>query len=168
MSKWSFQVATMTPAASADGANLAGGWMALGGGSASQYIKVQEIQETGQAAATSANIMLWARDSLLGGTLTALATPNSNGPLDANTAVLAAPNTAFIAATTVPQRSNSITTAKLNLSFNAFGGILRWQAAPDEEWGIFGSAVTLGESSLSGFTGTGTGAMGAHVIFEVK
>jgi hypothetical protein len=170
MSKWSFNVMTMTPAASADNALLAGGWMALGGGSATQYIKVQEIQEVGQAVATSANIMQFARDSTAGATPTALTanSGNSMGPLDASTAVLAAPNTAFIAATTAPTRSGSITAAKLNMSFNAFGGILRWQAAPDEEWGIITATGPAGESSLSGFTGTGTGAMGAHIIFEVK
>jgi len=171
MSKWSFDNVTFSPSAGvADAVAVTGGFMALGGGSATQYIKVQEIQEVGQAVATSANIMLWARDSTFGVTPTALATPNSMGPIDQNTAVLAAPNTAYVAAATGPQRSSSTTVAKLNMSFNAFGGILRWQAAPDEEWGIYGTSTTggAGESSLSSFTGSGTGAMGCHIIFEVK
>jgi hypothetical protein len=62
----------------------------------------------------------------------------------------------------------SITTGKLNLSFNGFGGIIRWQAAPDEEWGIYGTATTFGESSLSGFTETGAGPIGCSIIYEVK
>ena len=170
MSKWSFDVATQSPAAGvADNTTVgASGFWALLGGSGTQYIKVQEIQLNGQAVATSANILLWARDSTIAATPTTLATPNSLGPLDANTAVLAAAPAGIVAATTGPFRSNSITVAKLNMSMNAFGGILRWQAAPDEEWGMLGNTASNGESSLSAFTGSGTGAIGFHCVFEVK
>jgi hypothetical protein len=172
MAKWSFQVVTQSPAAGvADNTNEgASGFWNLVGGSATQYIKVQEIQLNGQAVATSANILVWSRDTTAAGTPTALATPNSIGPMDANTAALGAPAVGTVAATTGPFRSNSASVGKLNLSMNAFGGILRWQAAPDEEWGMYGSAATNagGDSSLSSFTGSGTGAIGFHCVFEVK
>jgi hypothetical protein len=112
--------------------------------------------------------MLWARSQQLGVTPT-LSAPSSLGPMDALTAVLSSPPVGSWAAASGPQRSVATTDAKLNMSFNAFGGILRWQAAPGEEWGQFGntSAAPLGESSLSAFTGFTPGLMGAHVIFEI-
>jgi hypothetical protein len=54
----------------------------------------------------------------------------------------------------------------LNLSFNAFGGIVRWVAAPGEEISTVGNTQPLGEVSLSAFTGGTAGLMGAHVVYE--
>jgi len=54
----------------------------------------------------------------------------------------------------------------LNLSFNAFGGIVRWVAAPEEVIDIVGNTASLGEVSLSAFTGGTTGLLGAHMIYE--
>jgi hypothetical protein len=55
----------------------------------------------------------------------------------------------------------------LNLSFNAFGGIVRW-AAPDEHGVLrmLGNTASLGELSLSAYTGGTPGLMGAHIIYE--
>jgi hypothetical protein len=87
-------------------------------------------------------------------------------PLDSSTAALAAPPTIFNkAATNKPQRSASVG-GVLNLSFNAFGGIVRWVAAPGSEIGFVGQSASLGQLSLSAFTGGTTGLMGAHMIFE--
>lgn len=168
MAKWSFGVGTFTPTATADTANLASNtYMALGAGSATQMINVIEIYEAGLAAASSINQMTFARDSTLGVGPTALASPNTNGPLNPNTATLAAPQTAFVAITpgTLPQRSSVATQPRLNLSFNAFGGIVRWVAAPGEEWMIYGTTVSASESTLSSPSGT-AGAMSAHIIYE--
>ena len=82
------------------------------------------------------------------------------------TAALAAPALTFVASTTKPQRSTLASAGRLNLSFNAFGGIVRWVAAPGEEWGIVGVTVNLSESSLSAFTGSSSGLMGAHIVYE--
>jgi hypothetical protein len=152
-----------------DGTTLGtSGYAVLQGGSATQYVKVNSILLTGQATTSSVNLHLWARDSTLGTAPSALVSPNSNGPKDANTAALAAPAVFYVACpTTGPTRSNSITLAKLNLSFNSFGGILFWQTAPGDEWGIYGSAVNTGESSLSTFPTSGTGAIGISINYEV-
>ncbi len=73
--------------------------------------------------------------------------------MDAATAALAAPVlTGNTNATNKPQRSSTL--KLLNQSFNAFGGILRWVAAPGEEISIVGNTASLGELSLSSFTGS--------------
>ena len=86
--------------------------------------------------------------------------------LDAATAALAAPPSTFNkAATNKPQRSATLG-GLLNLSFNAFGGIVRWVAAPGEEISMVGNTASLGEVSLSAFTGGTAGLLGAHMIYE--
>lgn len=167
MARRSFQVSTFTPTATADATNLANTtYMAIGAANATSGVSVIEIYMGGQAAASSLNFMNFARDSTLGATLTALASPNSDGPLNTLTPAAQVGGLTFVGATTNPQRSNTTTSAKLNLAFNAFGGIVRWVAAPGEEWGIIGVTVSVSESSLSCNTGTTAGAMGAHIIYE--
>jgi hypothetical protein len=109
--------------------------------------------------------MLLSRDSQVAtGSLTADTTLN-DAPLDAATAALSSAVAAFNkAATNKPQRSSTL--HLLNLSFNAFGGIVRWVAAPGEEISMVGNTASLGELSLSAFTGGTTGLLGAHMIYE--
>jgi hypothetical protein len=167
MAKRSFQAATFTPTATADTSNLATAtFMSLGAANATQLLKVIEIYEGGQASASSINIMQWARDSTLVVTATALASPNSDGPMSSFSAALAATPIPAIAGATLPQRSAIVTAARLNLSLNTFGGIVRWVAAPGEEWDIYGVTASLSESSLSAFTGGSAGLMGAHIVYE--
>lgn len=168
MAKRIFQVPTFTPTATADTATtLANGThMAIGASGATAGLNVVEIMIGGQATSSNAMLMMFARDHVLGATLTALAAPASDGPMDTRTAPLAAVPLTFTAATTPPQRSALTTAARLNFSFNAFGGVVRWQAAPGEEWGITGVTVDVSESSLSNFTGGASAAVGAHIIYE--
>jgi hypothetical protein len=167
MAKRVFQAATFTPTATADGVALANAtYLAIEAGSATQQINVVEIYEGGQASASSINIMHFARNLTNATTPTALAAPNGDGPMATATAALAAPPVTYVAAATGPQRTNTALTARLNLSFNAFGGLVRWQAAPGEEWGITGTTVSVAPSSLSAFTGGSPGLMGAHMVYE--
>ncbi len=169
MAKRSFQQVNWTPGATADATNLANGsFMALQGGSATQLLNVIEIYEAGMAGASSPTFMEWSRASTNGANNSALAAPASDGPLSPATAALAAPPVSFtaVAGGTGPQRSNATTDARLQLGLNAFGGIVRWVAAPGEEWGILGTATPLGESLLSAFTGGTVGAINSHVIYE--
>jgi hypothetical protein len=58
----------------------------------------------------------------------------------------------------------------LSLPFNAFGGVIRWVAAPGEEIETYGSVAHAegtvgGEFIISAFTGS-PGAIGGHMIFE--
>lgn len=161
MARWSANQPTWTPVAFADAANMADTqYHAFQGGSSTQRTNLLEVYMGGQAGASSPSIMLVARDSTIGVTLSV----GRFAALDPATAALAAPPVCFNTATTKPQRSATL--SLLNLSFNAFGGIVRWVAAPGEEIGILGNTASFGEFSLSAFTGGTPGAMGSHFILE--
>lgn len=165
MAKWVFDVATWTPTAVADTANYTdNGYMGLMGGSTTQRIDIYEVYIGGQAGASTPSFMMLSRDSTVQATPTALTTGQSNGGLDPATAALAAPQVAFTASTTKPQRSATL--AKLNLSFNAFGGIVRYLAPPGGEFKILGNTASLGEASLSAYTGGTPGLLGADMKYE--
>jgi hypothetical protein len=165
MAKRSVSINTLTPTATADATNLADATypFLLQGGSATQRSTILEIYMSGQAAAAAATIMVLARDSTVAAT-NSLGTGQHDAALDAATAALAAPALTGNTNTTKPQRSATL--HLLNLTFNAFGGIVRWVAAPGEEPSIVGNTASLGEVSLSAFTGGTPGAMGAHMIYE--
>lgn len=167
MAKRSLAVMTVTPTATADTTNLVDSTYmgALQGGSTTQRVNIIEIMLTGQAGASSPSLMVFSRDSQVAtGSLTKT-TNTTDSNLDANTAALAAPVAAFDkAATNKPQRG--VNDHLLNLAYNAFGGIVRWVAAPGEEITIYGTAALIGQVSLSAFTGGTTGLMGSHIIYE--
>jgi len=165
MAKRSLSVATFTPTATADTTNLVDNtyFGVIQGGSTTQRVNILEVQLGGQAAASAPSIMVLARDSTVAATIS-LGTGQNDAPLDAATAALAAPTLVGNVATTKPQRS--VSAKLLNYSFNAFGGIVRWVAAPGEEISLVGNAVNLGEVSLSAFTGGTPGLMGGHIIYE--
>lgn len=167
MAKRAFHANNYTPTAQADTSALTNAtYQAIKGGSATQLIYIVDVQIAGFAGSSSPTIMQLARASTLETTPTALAAPNSDGPMHPSTAALAAPPVTFVAAATGPQRSATTTDAKLELGLNAFGGIVRWQAAPGEEWGIITATAPLGESILSAFTGGTVGAVSSHIIYE--
>jgi hypothetical protein len=140
--------------------------MGLMGGSTTQILTIIEVYMGGQAGASSPSIMLLSRDSTVQATPTALTGGQSNAAINPATAALAAPQVAFTASTTKPQRSTTL--HLLNLSFNAFGGIVRWVAAPGEEIKTLGNTASFGEVSLSAFTGGTPGLMGSHIIYETE
>ena len=165
MAKWSWKKSSWTPTAVADTiAFTDGGYMGLIGGSTTQRIDVYEVYMGGVAGASSPSLMVVSRDSTVEGTPTALSTGESNAALDPATAALAAAQIAFTASTTKPQRSATLGLA--TLPFNAFGGIVRWVAAPGSEFKMLGNAASFGELSLSAFTGGTPGLMGAHLLYE--
>jgi hypothetical protein len=167
MAKRIFQQASWCPAATADTTNLiTANYMSLGAANATQVLKVLEIYIGGQASASTIEIMQWARDSTLVASPTALAAPNSGGPASTFTGPLSTVPIATVSGGTLPQRSALTTAARLCLNFNSFGGIVRWVAAPGEEWDIYGISVSVSESSLSNYTGGGAGRLGAHVVYE--
>lgn len=165
MAKRSFKCSTWTPVAVADTAAMTdAGYMGLMGGSSTQKLTIFEVYMGGQAGSSAPTIMLLSRDSTVQATPTALSTGNSDAAFDPSTAALAAPAVSFVASTTKPQRSATL--GLLNLSFNAYGGIVRWVAAPGEEIGVLGNTASLGEVSLSAYTGGTPGLMGSHIIYE--
>lgn len=161
----SFSVATWTPVAVADTvAYTDNGYMGLMGGSSTQVITIQEVYMGGQAGTGAPCIMLLSRDSTVQATSTALTTGDSDAALDPATAALAAPPVAFHASTTKPQRSATL--HLLNLSFNANGSLVRWVPYPGREPKLLGNTASLGEISLSAYTGGTPGLLGSHILYE--
>lgn len=169
MSKRLFQQSTFTPTQQVDQV-LTGSWMAIKAGSATDILKIGKIILGGQAASASINAMCLARSSTLAITPTALALPNSDSTVNvAATAATTLP-VAFVAAATAPNRSPAVTVARLNLVFNAFGGIMTWQTNPgsEEEWVSVGVATTSNsESVLSAYNVGAPGAMSGEFFYEV-
>src|SRR5207253_235744 len=168
MGKWSTGQVNWTPTATADTTALATNtYAALGGGTSTQRLECIEFYIAGVAGASSPTFLMFARDSTVGTSVTALAAPAFQGPLDAVGQALVATPSSFVSAGGPPQRSAVTTLARLNLALNAFGGIVRWVAAPGEEFSIVGNTASLGEASLSAFTGGTVGLINHHIIYEV-
>ena len=165
MAKWSFEVATWTPVAVADATNFTvNGFKAFAGTNGTQRIDIVEVYMGGQATSSAPTYMQLARDSTVGATVsTSSAIGFANAALDPATSALVT-TLAYTSSTTLPQRS--ATGGRLNLTFNAFGGIVRYVPAPGSEFKMLGSSASFGEASLSAFTGGTPGAIGSHIIYE--
>jgi len=170
MSKRLFQVSSFTPAQQADGVLAAGSFAALKAGSSTDILKIGKVLLMGQASSSAVTATCLARSSTLAITPTALALPNTDGPANiAATAVTTVP-VAMVAAATAPNRSAAVTIPRLNLTFNAFGGIIQWQTNPgsEEEWTSVGSATTSNsETVLSSANVGAAGLIGANIFYEV-
>lgn len=150
-----------TPVAVADATNFtSAGFFALQGGVSTQVNRITEIYMGGQATSSAPTPMILARDSTVGATLSVgLVVPTNPAAV-----LIANPPVAFTTATTKPQRSATL--QLLQLGFNAFGGIVRWVAAPGYEIGMLGAAASFGEISLSCMTGGTPGSLTPHMMFE--
>jgi len=143
-------------------------FMALKGAS-NQLVDVNEVKISGMASASTLAGFVLKRASTNETTPTALATASaSDGFMFPNASALSSSVTTFIAAATGPIGSNAVTDATLDLGLNGFGGILRWNAAPGQEWKIQGSAAPGQESVLyNSLTSLGANvAANAHIIYE--
>lgn len=166
MARYSFATSSVTPTATADTTNLVDStYLAyLQGGNSSMRLNISEIYMGGEAASSSSpTIMVLGRNSTVS---TGTAGGGFSAVLDAsNTAPGTTARVGNTAATTKPQRSSTL--HLLHLSYNAYGGIVRWVARPGEEISVVGNTQPLGEVSLSAFTGGTPGAMSSHVLYEV-
>ena len=67
MAKWTFAVPTITMTAAADNVSLTtGAYMAIQGGSSTQFIDLLEFMIHGQAVSSAVAILLLGRDSTIG------------------------------------------------------------------------------------------------------
>lgn len=166
MARWNSQITSWTPVGYADTTAMStnSSYHNIFGGSGTQRTNILEVYLGGQATSSNANYMVLARLSTI--TTTPALGTNAKNPvaLDPATAALAAMPTTVSSAGTGGQRSSTL--YLLNLSFNAFGGIVRWVAAPGEEIGMLGNTASFGETDLSAFTASGTGLMGSNMIIE--
>lgn len=163
MAKRSAAAQTITCTAVADAANFTdlGYPFVLQGASSTQRTAVIELYLGGESTSSTATTMVFGRDSTIGATSSGATT--FDAALDPATAALAAPVVVSNGFTTKPQRSATLGHL-LQLSFNAFGGIVRWVAAPGEEIYAVGNTASLGELSLT--SKTGAGILSAHAIYE--
>jgi hypothetical protein len=170
MSKRIFQVSSFTPLQQADGAMAVGSYAAIKAGSATDILKIGKVLLEGQASSSAVTATMLARSSTLGITPTTLALPNTDGPANiAATAVTTAP-IPFTVAATPPVRSPIVSIPRLNLTFNAFGGIIQWQTNPgsEEEWVSVGVATTSNSETLLSSANVGAaGLIGANIFYEV-
>lgn len=158
---------TLTPTATADTTNLVDSTYqtAIQGGNSTQRWNIVEVYLGGQAGASSPSIMLLSFDSQVAtGSLTA-DTALTDTVSDGSTTALGTTIKVFNkAATNKPQRD--VAKHLANLSFNAFGGIVRLNWPLDQQFVGVGNTASFGEMSLSAFTGGTTGLMGSHIIYE--
>ena len=168
MAKRLFHATNWTPTATGDTTNLANGtYMALQGGTSTQLINILEVLIDGQATTSAPTFLQLARDSTVMATPTALAAPNGDGPMHPSTVALSAPPVSAVSAGTSPQRSAATSQGRLELGLNAFGGIMKWNPyTPDMAISILGNTASLGEMSLSSYTGGTVGPISAHIIYE--
>jgi hypothetical protein len=165
MAKRIFVSAGWTPTGVADATNFTdNGYKALQNGGSTQLTKIVEIDITGLASASAPTPLLYSFDSTLGATALALGTNDTDAFIHASATALSTTVTAFSSSTTKPQRSNAARI--LNLGLNAFGGIRRWVAAPDEEIWMYGTATSKGETSLSCYNNGTPGLIASHIIYE--
>jgi hypothetical protein len=169
MAKRVFTSAGLTFGATAAGsAATTSQFMAVKGASGTQITDVLEVLFSGKATASTVAAIELARASTLETTPTTLAAPHSDGPMHFATAALGSPVVTFVAAATGPTPSNTVTDAKLNLGLNLFGGIIRWNASPTQQWTLVGNTAPGGESVLwnSSTAGGSSGLGDAHIIYE--
>jgi hypothetical protein len=159
---------TANAAGSAIGTPGTPSWMGVKGASGTQITDVLEILFSGKATSSIVAAIEFCRASTLETTPTTLAAPHSDGPMHFATAALTAPVVTFVAAATGPTPSNTVTDGKINLGLNLFGGIIRWNAAPTQQWTIVGNTAPGGESLLfnSSTAGGSAGLGDAHIIYE--
>jgi hypothetical protein len=135
-------------------------------GTATQIVDVDEVLVSGTATASTVGAFVLCQISTFATGPTALASPNSDGPLVQN----ATPTiqTSYItASTTNPTPSSSATAPKINLGINMFGGIVRWNAAPTQQWTCVGNAAPGGAILINATAGSGaSGTANAHIIYE--
>jgi hypothetical protein len=144
--------------------------MTLLGASATQMTDVLEVLISGQNTSSNIGAFTLIRSSgTVAATPAAFVNPDSDGPMVPATAALAAPVVTAVGFTTNPQASATTTDGRLNFGLNTFGGILRWNAAPTQQWQLLGSATGFGCSVF--FNSTAAGATSAalattHIIYE--
>ena len=157
---------TLTPTATADTTDLVDSTypFALQGASGSRNM-IKEVYGGGQAPSTSSPIiLLFARDSQIATGALTKNTLLTEAILDFSGNVASTATSFNIAATLKPRRSSSL--MLMNLSFNAFGGIVRWVPKDGTEPTVVGNTASGGEASLSAFTGGTPGLAGFHMIYE--
>ena len=174
MAKYSAQFASVPFAVTALGSSISttgtNSFMGLIGGVATGGLKVSEIFIGGEAASASqVASMAFSRATTLAATLTAgLATIILTDIFAAPPTTAPSVGTQWVTTTAPIASANAL----LHLSYNAYGGIVRWVSSPDQNITAFGTAQYVngtqgvgGELILTQIAGTAS-TMSGHILFE--
>ena len=165
MAKWSYSIATWTPVVAVDGAPLTNdNFQGLKGNTATQRYDILEVYMGGQGTSSAPMYMVLSRSNLVGSSTTNSTMAVGTQALLDTAATVAASSLFFTSSVTPPTRAAN--GRVLNLSYNGFGGIVRWVAPPGSEIKQLGQGVSTGEITLSAHTGGTASAMGSHIIYE--
>lgn len=163
MARFSMGFTSKTMTAVADTAAMTDNGYAgfIQGGNSTMQLRFSEVYIGGESTSSTPTTMAFGRDSTVAATGIS---GNFNANFDGSSV---APGTVAVfgcVSTTKPQRSSTLGRL-LGLSFNAFGGVTRWQARPGEEITTIGNTASLGEVSLSSITGAGI--VSGHIHYEL-
>lgn len=150
-----------SPTAVADAATFTSGQLVGTRPSTTGMLRWTEVFIGGEASSSTINVMAVRRGvtTVSAGALSGITAGQLNPRSVANASGV---GTAY--ATTYPTAASGHV---LQLSLNAFGGIIRWVAAPGEELYSVGAATLLPADADLTFSGiTGTGQISSHIIFE--
>jgi hypothetical protein len=164
-----FAAGNQTWTAASTNATLANAtYMGVQGGSATEIADLLEALISGTASNSAVAGFVLAAAQTAAVTPTALAVPNSDGPINPNAVGPATAMKTHVAAGTGPVTYNAANVPIVQLGLNAFGGILRWNAAPTQNCVVVGNVAPAGQWILwnhTGFGGTTTTAS-AHIMYE--
>lgn len=137
------------PVAHADAASALANnsYQGLRAGAATSLARIVEMFIGGEATSSTVNRMALRRISTNAGT------PTDQVPAALNIYSVASIPQGYVAATTGPTIASTQHLA--NLAFNAFGGLIRWVAAPGEEIYIGTATQPNAEVVLDSISGTG-------------
>jgi hypothetical protein len=160
MAKYSVAPATVTgaftTAALANGASATDNNHLSTRCTSASSLRIEEVYIGGEATTSTVVRMALRRISTAGATWTDIA-PAKLQPLSA-----AAVSQGYAIAGTDPVIAS--TSPMLALGFNAFGGVVRWVAAPGEE--IFATTATAPNGELNLSAVSGVALISAHLVFE--
>jgi hypothetical protein len=157
MAQYAHGAVGYTPIAHADGASaLANASYQAVRTETTSTLRIIEFFIGGEATASTVNRMALRRLS------TNSSTPTNVAPAPLNPLSAASVSDGFVAATTGPTIASTQHLA--NVAFNAFGGVVRWVAAPGEEVWATASAAPSGELVLDSISGTGV--VSSQIVFE--
>lgn len=157
MAQYNTALAGWTPIAHADSASsLANASYQAVRTTSASTIRIVEVFVGGEATSSTVNRMSLRRLSTNASTPTDVV-PGALNPLSA-----ASVSQGYSAASTGP--TIAATNHLLNLPFNAFGGVVRWVAAPGEE--VWATAATAPNGQVVFDSISGTGLVSSHLIFE--
>jgi hypothetical protein len=173
MAKYSSQFSSVTMAVTALGSSISttgvNAFFGLLNGSSVGMLKISEVYMGGEAA-TSSQVASMALTRATTLAVTATAGLATSILTDAVAVAPASTPTAFTQwlTTTAPIGSAN---ALLHLSYNAYGGIVRWVSSPDQNITLYGTAAfstqgTGGEVLLTQIAGTAS-AMSGHILYEI-